>query len=96
MNFSSAHRAWLAASVSAFALVACGGGGTSSTASCVSGYNMTSCPPAGGGAGAGKSYAATNLVSDGSGTTYTDANLINGWGVAFNPSGQSTGYTTIC
>ena len=86
MNFSSAHRAWLAASVSAFALVACGGGGTSSTGGCVSGYNM-SCPPAGGGAGTGKSYAATNLVSDGSGTTYTDANLINGWGVAFNPQG---------
>ena len=69
-------RAWSAAGASACALVACGGGD-----SCGSSYSM-SCP-----APAGLSYAATGLVSDGTSTPYTDANLVNGWGVAFNPQG---------
>ncbi len=87
MNISRANRAWMGAGVSAFALVACGGGGGDGGGGCVAGgYNMMTCP-SGGGSGTGMSYAATNLVSDGSATTYTDANLINGWGVAFNPQG---------
>jgi len=37
---------------------------------------------------AGSAYAVRNLVSDGSvAADHTDANLKNGWGVAFNPSG---------
>jgi uncharacterized protein (TIGR03118 family) len=40
-----------------------------------------------GGAGGGGGYAMTALVSDGTATPYTDSNLINGWGVAFNPQG---------
>lgn len=32
-------------------------------------------------------YMARNLVSDGNATPYTDANLINAWGIAFNPTG---------
>ncbi|HJW12984.1 MAG TPA: TIGR03118 family protein, partial [Albitalea sp.] len=70
-------RAWSAAGVSACALVACGGGDDN----CGSSYSM-SCP-----APTGMAYAATALVSDGTGTPYTDANLVNGWGVAFNPQG---------
>jgi uncharacterized protein (TIGR03118 family) len=41
----------------------------------------------GDGSGSGGGYAMTALVSDGTGTPYTDSNLINGWGVAFNPQG---------
>src|SRR6185312_13272080 len=32
-------------------------------------------------------FAATDLVSDGGTTPHTDANLVNGWGLAFNPTG---------
>jgi uncharacterized protein (TIGR03118 family) len=58
--------------VAACALVACGGG---------SSYNMSGSPAG------GTSYAATNVVSDTSATPYTDAKLINAWGIAFNPQG---------
>jgi len=51
---------------------------------------------------AGSVYAVHNLVSDGSvPADHTDANLKNGWGVAFNPSGfvwlsnQGTGTSTL-
>src|SRR5438046_2265712 len=42
-------------------------------------------------AGAGlNSYSAKNLVSDGAvPAPHTDANLKNGWGLAFNPAGYS-------
>jgi uncharacterized protein (TIGR03118 family) len=52
-------------------LVSCGGGG---------GYG-------GGGGMTATAYTVTNLVSNGSSTPQTDANLVNGWGVAFNPQG---------
>ena len=64
------HRTWLLAGVLACALSACGGG---------SSYNMSNST------GGGTSYAVTKLVSDGSGAPYMDANLINAWGLAFNP-----------
>jgi len=63
--------------LSAAVLTACGGGGDSA-------------PPAGGGM---TSYAATSLVSDFSASTNpynsanVDANLVNAWGLAFNPNG---------
>jgi uncharacterized protein (TIGR03118 family) len=56
-------------------LTACGGGGGSSGG----GANMTA-----------QGYAATSLVSDAAAvysSTHTDANLVNGWGVAMNPAG---------
>ncbi len=88
--FQRSRRAWLAAGLGASMLAACGGGGGSSG----SGY-MVGGNPGTGGMGPpapGKSYAMTNLVSDvgASGpysSTHTDANLVNGWGVAFNPKG---------
>jgi uncharacterized protein (TIGR03118 family) len=76
MKLFRAERSWWAAGLSACALVACGGGGS---------YNGSN--SATGGMGGGASYAVTNLVSDGSATTYRDPKLINGWGVAFNPQG---------
>ena len=54
-------------------LAACGGGGS---------YGSSNIPAA-----AAMDYAATALVSDGSATRYADTNLVNGWGVAFNPQG---------
>jgi uncharacterized protein (TIGR03118 family) len=77
MNIFWAQRSWLAAGMSTFALVGCGGGGC--------GYNMNCSSTSGAASGLG--YAVTNLVSDGSGTPYTDPNLVNGWGIAFNPQG---------
>ncbi len=39
-------------------------------------------------AGGRNAYAVTPLVTDtGAGGTHADANLVNGWGVAFNPTG---------
>ncbi len=32
-------------------------------------------------------YAVSNLVSNGAGAAHTDPNLLNAWGVAFNPNG---------
>lgn len=82
-------------------LVACGGGGgsgTTPTAASGAGaptagsdpYNpapttppVTTAPPA-----ASSVFAATNVVTDsGSAAPHVDANLINGWGIAFNPKG---------
>lgn len=46
-------------------------------------------------------FNLTALVSDGSGAAHTDANLVNGWGVAFNPTGfvwvadNGTGKSTL-
>jgi uncharacterized protein (TIGR03118 family) len=51
------------------------------------GAAVASCGGGGGGSGSGGGYAMTALVSDSTGTPYTDSNLVNGWGVAFNPQG---------
>ena len=69
------------------ALAGCGG----------SGYGGSSYSGGSGGSGGGyggggntptgPAYVATGLVSDGSSTTYHDANLVDGWGIAFNPQG---------
>src|SRR5262245_13274917 len=66
---------WIVAGVVAGVLVSCGGGG-------------------GGGGGTptnAAAYAVRNLVADVSGSPYSgqnvDRNLINGWGIAFNPQG---------
>jgi uncharacterized protein (TIGR03118 family) len=67
----------IAAATVAVALVACGGSDDNN--------NMTAAP--------GQSFVATNLVSDtnASSNPYAsanvDANLVNGWGIAFNPTG---------
>ena len=80
-------RVWLAAGLSGAALMACGGGGSSSGSSFDIGGNAGI-----GNSATGTSYAMTSLVSDvGASGPYssgnTDANLVNGWGVAFNPKG---------
>jgi uncharacterized protein (TIGR03118 family) len=78
MNIHRTATAWLAAGFGACVLVACGGGGGGD-------YNMGNSST--GSTGNGMSYAATNLVSDASGTSFTDPNLVNAWGIAFNPQG---------
>ena len=83
-------------------LAACGGGGGGGTPSqpttgggqnCTTGPYGTTCVPTGngfGGAGGGN-YVANALVSDSTATQalHHDANLINAWGLAFNPQGFS-------
>jgi len=71
MEATRSSRAWLAACAGALAIVACGGGDDD------------------------MGYAATILVSDtaaaanpyGSSSAHVDANLVNAWGIAFNPQG---------
>ena len=65
-------QGWLTAGATALALVACGGGG-----------------------GDNSGYVGTALVTDvagmqnpyGNGNTHVDPNLVNAWGLAFNPQG---------
>src|SRR6516225_7799820 len=85
------------ACASAIVLAACGGGGGGYRGGVVAptGYGVTTpmptTMPMGGGAPTGTSYVATNLVSDLAtgnslyATSKADPNLINAWGVAFNP-----------
>ena len=83
-------RGWLLAGLvsSAFAAVvtACGGGGgmSSGTGTYNPGSPMGSAPPP----SLSKVYAVTNLVSDTTAiaAAHHDPNLVNGWGVAFNPN----------
>jgi uncharacterized protein (TIGR03118 family) len=96
MNIQRREVAWLKAGLIGAALaagiVACGGGGSSGGyAGSSGGYGGTGSgsgdgypmPPAG-----ATNYMATNLVSDGTiAAAHTDANLVNAWGVAFNPTG---------
>lgn len=76
------------ACASAIALAACGGGGYGGGGG-LAGNGVAM--PMGGGAPTGMSYIATNLVSDLAAgnslyaSSKTDPNLINAWGVAFNP-----------
>src|SRR6187431_3415297 len=71
MNANRSGRAWLAACAGALTIVACGG----------SDDDM--------------GYAAKILVADTAGATnpyggssaHVDANLVNAWGIAFNPQG---------
>ena len=78
MNLSCIKLRWLAIGASVALLTACGGGG--------SGYS-TPAPSA------TPFYAATSLVSDYSASTNpynspnVDANLVNAWGLVFNPVG---------
>ncbi len=66
-----AWHAWLSGAIAAAVLAACGGGG---------GYG------GGGGGMGGSAYQTTQLVADTAGARYTDAHLVNGWGIAFNPT----------
>lgn len=77
MSILQSAGAWLVAGITTCVLVACGGGGA--------GYNMNG--SSAGDATSATSYAATNVVSDAGATPYVDANLINAWGIAFNPQG---------
>ncbi|MES2118260.1 MAG: TIGR03118 family protein, partial [Pseudomonadota bacterium] len=71
--------AWLAAGL-AVVLAGCGGGYGGGGGS----YMPPSAPPP----TVTSSYAVTSLVSDAViPAAHTDANLVNGWGVAFNPKG---------
>ena len=70
-RFGRAILASAAASLIA-SLAGCGGGG-------YGGMSTSS--------GTGTTYIASALVSDRTTTAYTDANLVNGWGLAFNPQG---------
>jgi hypothetical protein len=69
MNIHGTATAWLAAGFGACVLVACGGGGGGD-------YYMGNSST--GSTDNGMSYVASNLVSDGSGTSFTDPNLANG------------------
>lgn len=75
MDLSRITLKWLISGLSAALLTACGGGGDS-------GGGMTT-----------PGYVATSLVSDTSASSNpyssanVDANLVNAWGIAFNPSG---------
>ena len=90
MNTQRKAVAWLKAGLVgtsiAAGIVACGGGGYGggggSGAGGVSGGDYTM-PPV-----VGTAFKTTNLVSDGTITAaHTDANLVNAWGVVFNPTG---------
>jgi uncharacterized protein (TIGR03118 family) len=63
----------LIAGSAAIALVACGGGGYGSG-------DMSMTPMT------DSSFLETALVSDGAATPYLDPKLVNGWGIAFNPT----------
>ena len=66
------------------AVASCGGGGGGG------GGDMSMTPPAAMTPPVtvtASSFATTPLVSDGPGAAHTDANLINAWGLAFNPTG---------
>jgi uncharacterized protein (TIGR03118 family) len=75
MNLSCIARRWLVIGLGATLLAACGGGGDS------------------GSSGMGTGFVATSLVSDFSASSNpynsanVDPNLINAWGIAFNPNG---------
>lgn len=67
----------------------------------VAGFALASAVPPAANAAGGR-YQQDNLVSDGSvPARHTDANLVNGWGVAFNPNGfvwvsaNGTGVSTL-
>ncbi|HEX4508853.1 MAG TPA: TIGR03118 family protein [Burkholderiaceae bacterium] len=94
----------------AAALGACGGGGTvgsgggGSGAGQCGGYLQPPCSGGGGGfgGGGGGQYVANALVSDsGAGALHADADLVNAWGLAFNPGGygwvsdEATGVSTL-
>jgi uncharacterized protein (TIGR03118 family) len=60
------------------------------------GYSGMNCPPP-----TASGYTSTALVSDSSGAAHADGNLVNAWGLAFNPSGfawvanNGTGTSTL-
>ncbi len=105
MNNTSIRNASFALAVVAGALLAaCGGDGSSSTTTTTSGsggqtcttdiYGTSTCVPTNGttfGGAGGGNYIANALVSDTAATTalHHDANLVNAWGLAFNPQGFS-------
>jgi uncharacterized protein (TIGR03118 family) len=70
---------WMAAGIGACALVSCGGGSGSGDVSRDSVFGVQG--------GAGASFTVTNLVADSACAANVDPNLVNGWGVAFNPQG---------
>jgi uncharacterized protein (TIGR03118 family) len=103
-------RAAMASALFAGLLAACGGGGGGSSSSggggMCGGYGQPACGGGGGGGGfggaGGGQFIANGLVStSGSGALHADANLVNGWGLAFNPSGygwvadEGTGKSTL-
>lgn len=68
-------KAALSGAVLAAAVVACGGGDNNNMPPAVT-------PPV-----ATSAYAATVLVADAAPAPHVDPNLVNGWGIAFNPTG---------
>ncbi|WP_296001456.1 TIGR03118 family protein [Rugamonas sp.] len=70
-------RVMAGAATLATALVACGGGGDTATPPVV-------VPPP---VVAVTAFTQTALVADGGGAAHTDPNLVNAWGIAFNPTG---------
>jgi uncharacterized protein (TIGR03118 family) len=62
------------------AVASCGGGGGSN-------MSTSSPPPPVMPPVAASVFATTPLVSDGPGAVHTDPNLVNAWGIAFNPTG---------
>lgn len=92
-------RAALASVFTAALLAACGGGGGGGGSG---GGGPGGCDPNGYGGGCPMAgYTVHQLVSDQAGLAHQDPNLVNGWGVAFNPSGyvwvanNGTGTSTL-
>src|SRR5262252_3049412 len=73
-------NAWrrIAAGVGACALVSCGGGSGGGDMSADSQAAIQ---------GVGATFTVTNLVADSACAANVDTNLVNGWGIAFNPQG---------
>lgn len=67
---------WIAAGVGACVLVSCGGGRDDTSPD-----NEVTIR------GAGNTFTVTNLVADTACAANVDPNLVNGWGIAFNPQG---------
>lgn len=83
---------WLVMAGLACAASACGGGGYGGggagyTPSPSGMYTMTPTPAPTPTPTPSMAFATTALVADSTGARYMDANLVNGWGLAFNPAG---------
>lgn len=79
-RIASAGRLLSRAAAAGLLVLAAGCGGGSDPAA---GPTMPATPPA----PAATQFFTTNLVSDGAGAAHVDPNLVNAWGIAFNPTG---------
>jgi uncharacterized protein (TIGR03118 family) len=78
---TACFRAGLFGAALAAALVSCGGGGGSSGDNTMQMQPPPVMPPV------TSAFVTRSLVADGAGAEHVDGKLINGWGIAFNPTG---------